>query len=196
MSLQCQSYFKCELRIIHENNGPLICLGSAYFKPDCCFLSYYTLRYKGKFIFRVKEKMSLLVQKRWNYVANELWTISLHGVTWISKCIHYKVCDEITYPFPKFNGITIELWKWISNFITHMTGPVFDFYAGPSARGRQLYCRACNFKSVSALWAGNFYTCHVEPNGVPLSMDATRFYSKDIHLVMIQTNTRQRCVPS
>ena len=76
--------------------------------------------------------------------------------------------------------------------------PVFDFYAGPSARGRQLYCRACNFKSVSALWAGNFYTCHVEPNGVPLSMDtdATRFYSKDIHLVMIQTNTRQRCVPS
>ena len=33
-------------------------------------------------------------------------------------------------------------------------GAVFDFYAGPSARGRQLYCRACNFKNVSALLAG------------------------------------------
>ena len=57
--------------------------------------------------------------------------------------------------------------------------PVFDFYAGPSARGRQLYCRACNFKNVSALLAGNFYTCYVEPNDLPLLMDicATRFYS-------------------
>ena len=65
---------------------------------------------------------------------------------------------------------------------------MFDFYAGPSARGRQLNCRACNFKNVSALLAGNFYTCYVEPNDLPLLMDicATRFYSKDIHLVMIQ----------
>ena len=47
---------------------------------------------------------------------------------------------------------------------------VFDFYAGPSARGRQLYCRACNFKNVSALLAGNFYTCYIEPNGLPLLM--------------------------
>ena len=35
---------------------------------------------------------------------------------------------------------------------------VFDFYAGPSARGRQLYCWACNFKNMSALLTGNFYT--------------------------------------
>ena len=74
---------------------------------------------------------------------------------------------------------------------------VFDFYAGPSAQGRQLYCRACNFKNVSALLAGNFYTWYVEPNGLPMLMDtgATRFYLKDIHLFMIQTNTIQRCVP-
>ena len=73
--------------------------------------------------------------------------------------------------------------------------PVFNFYAGTSA---SLYCRACNFKNVSALLAGKFYTCYIEPNGLPLLMDigATRFYSKDIHLVvMIQTNTSHRCVP-
>ena len=30
-----------------------------------------------------------------------------------------KVRDEITYPFPNFNGATVEVWEWISNFIPH-----------------------------------------------------------------------------
>ena len=25
---------------------------------------------------------------------------------------------KITYPFPNFNGCTVEVWRWISNFIT------------------------------------------------------------------------------
>ena len=37
----------------------------------------------------------------------------------ISNYIHYKVWDEITYPFPNFNGAVVEGWKWISNFIPH-----------------------------------------------------------------------------
>ena len=28
---------------------------------------------------------------------------------------HYLVLDEITYPFPNFNGATVEVWEWISN---------------------------------------------------------------------------------
>ena len=27
--------------------------------------------------------------------------------------------DEITYPFPYFNGVTVEVWEWISNLIPH-----------------------------------------------------------------------------
>ena len=27
---------------------------------------------------------------------------------------------EITYPFPNFNGCTLEVWEWISNFIPHI----------------------------------------------------------------------------
>ena len=42
---------------------------------------------------------------------------------WISDSIHYKVWDEITYPLPNFNGTTVEVWEWISNFI-HLTGHV------------------------------------------------------------------------
>ena len=72
---------------------------------------------------------------------------------------------------------------------------MFDFSAGPSARGRQLYCWACNFKNVSALLAGNFYTCCTESYGPLMYTGPTRFYSNDIHLVIIQSNIRLRCVP-
>ena len=38
-----------------------------------------------------------------------------HGLawipTWISKYIHYKVWDEITYTFPNFNGTAAEGWE-------------------------------------------------------------------------------------
>ena len=30
-----------------------------------------------------------------------------------------KILDEITYPLPNFNGATVEVWEWISDFITH-----------------------------------------------------------------------------
>ena len=38
---------------------------------------------------------------------------------WISNYIHYIVRDEITYLLPNFNGATVEVWEWISNFIPH-----------------------------------------------------------------------------
>ena len=28
---------------------------------------------------------------------------------WVSNCIHYKVWDEITYPFLNFNSCTVEV---------------------------------------------------------------------------------------
>ena len=39
-----------------------------------------------------------------------------------------KVYDEITYPFPNFNGIAIEVWEWINNFLQHfiMDVPVIN----------------------------------------------------------------------
>ena len=41
--------------------------------------------------------------------------------------IHYVVWDEITYSLPNFNGATIEVWEWISNFIPHFTGHVITY---------------------------------------------------------------------
>ena len=30
----------------------------------------------------------------------------------ISNHIHYKLWDEITYPFPNFNGAAVNVWDW------------------------------------------------------------------------------------
>ena len=54
-----------------------------------------------------------------------------HGLTlipeWISNYINYQGCEEITYPFPNFNGCTVEIWEWINNFISHFTGHVITY---------------------------------------------------------------------
>ena len=54
-----------------------------------------------------------------------------HGLTlipaWISNYIHYKVRDEITYPFLNFNGATVEVLEWIRNLIPQFTGPVITY---------------------------------------------------------------------
>ena len=45
------------------------------------------------------------------------WHVVTLIQTWISNYNHYKLWDEISYPFPNFNGVTVEVWEWISNFI-------------------------------------------------------------------------------
>ena len=46
---------------------------------------------------------------------------------WISNYIQYNMWDEITYPFPNFNGATVEVWEWISDFIPHFNGRVIMY---------------------------------------------------------------------
>ena len=35
-----------------------------------------------------------------------------------------KMYDKIIYPFPNFNGATVEVWERVNNVIPHFTGPV------------------------------------------------------------------------
>ena len=39
---------------------------------------------------------------------------------WMSYNTHHKVWDEITYPFPNFNGAT-DVWTWVNNLIPCFT---------------------------------------------------------------------------
>ena len=41
--------------------------------------------------------------------------------------IHDRVLGEITYPFPNFNGCTVEVWEWTSNFIPHLAEHVITY---------------------------------------------------------------------
>ena len=37
------------------------------------------------------------------------------------------VCDEITYLFPNLDGCTVEVWKWMNNFIPHFIMDVITY---------------------------------------------------------------------
>ena len=82
---------------------------------------------------------------------NDLWPLLL--TAWISNHMPIMVWNEITYPFSNFNGGTVEVWEWISNFIPHIimdvitllktfTGTVMIF----------LHCAAVEFWE----WISNF----------------------------------------
>ena len=41
--------------------------------------------------------------------------------------MHNKVWDEITYPFPNFNGEAVEVWEWRSNVMPHFIRDVIAY---------------------------------------------------------------------
>ena len=57
-----------------------------------------------------------------------------HGLilipAWISNHMPCKVWDEITYPFPNFNGAAVEVWEWINNFIPRSIMDVITYPCG------------------------------------------------------------------
>ena len=75
---------------------------------------------------------------------------------WISNYTHYKVWDDITYPFPSFNVCTVEVWEWISNFIPHFTGHVITYPCWDYSQG------------ASSLWEDKPVN-NKETNGLPIS---------------------------
>ena len=55
-------------------------------------------------------------------------------LTWINfnptglrNYIHYTMWYKITNPFPNFNGLTVEVWEWISNCTLLLTGHVITY---------------------------------------------------------------------
>ena len=55
------------------------------------------------------------------------WVLSADQGSKISYHIPSKVWIEITYPFPNFNGATVEVWEWIYNFIPQFIMDVITY---------------------------------------------------------------------
>ena len=98
---------------------------------------YFTYSKPWKFCYQYSHKLTSLLQ-----FTLALGPLLLTGVNFnpslISNYIHCKVCFEITYPYPNFNGAvpnfsgcTFEVWEWISNLFLHfielvITCPCWD----------------------------------------------------------------------
>ena len=51
-------------------------------------------------------------------------------LTWINLSrndLPREVWDEIAYQFPNFNGVAVEVWEWMKNFIPHVTIDIITY---------------------------------------------------------------------
>ena len=90
---------------------------------------------------------------------------------WISRHIHYKVWDEITYSFPNFNGGTVEVWEWISNFIPHFIGHLITYSCCESmSLFRLQWVKVCYNQNLPAYrkMEARFHTMKLRQRGIPL----------------------------
>ena len=59
----------------------------------------------------------------WNYLSIPKLQV------WVKLLIHSQTSSvgEITYPFPNFNGATVEVWEWIDNFAPYIIMDVITY---------------------------------------------------------------------
>ena len=73
-----------------------------------------------------------------------------HGLTWIparmNNHMRSKVCDDGTYPFPNFNGCTVEVSEWIGNVMPQFIMNGCNYYAriNPCYQSRVLIINIIN----------------------------------------------------
>ena len=61
--------------------------------------------------------------QEWPGIITKLWLFIAVIIVdpWVNfiymyNYMHSKMRNEIAYPFQNFNGYTVEIWEWISNF--------------------------------------------------------------------------------
>ena len=66
------------------------------------------------------------------YLGRPSYLHELTLIPWINNHIHYKMWDEIIYPFTSFNDCTVEVWEWINNFTPLFIGHTITYPWDPS----------------------------------------------------------------
>ena len=84
----------------------------------------FTHKYVDELMHERRNSSALEMELRLSCINPPIWSkisVPYHylGLTlmssWISNQSYCKMWDDITYPFPNFNGATVEVWEWISN---------------------------------------------------------------------------------
>ena len=99
--------------------------------------------------------------------------------------------DSITYPFPNFNGTTVEFREWISNFVAHYTGQVITY---PFRAPEQQICTAENDGSepwyeLFSTWTSRYHA----PNKERFSGVRTKLYEVNTHGIQRDTSQVMSC---
>ena len=105
-------------------------------------------------IFAVKAKILIMCYNWGSFYKHGITLIQAwiykHGITliqaWISNHILNKVWDEITPPFPNFNGATVEVWEWINNSIPHFAMGVITYPCWQIRHHRHINCDFINLQ--------------------------------------------------
>ena len=85
----------------------------------------------------------------------------LHGLNlnpkWLSNYIHFKVCDEITYSFPNFKGVTVSGILPSNCDVLFMPGLKLNHVSKGSARTTRLEIYVTSFGKRSRAKHSNYF---------------------------------------
>ena len=118
----------CENQLIYNHNKAQQSKNRVHISWD---ILYTLIRYTYSYTILRKTVYLYWSQKkdhRSRYIPGPLhlqgWTLI---PAWVSKHAPCKVWDEITHPFPNFDGCTVEVWGWIRNFTPHFIVEVITY---------------------------------------------------------------------
>ena len=99
-------------------------MAPSHYLNQCWNFVNWTLRNKLNWSFSRKSNIFIQENVLENFICEMASILSRPQCVnpWLINYIHYKMWDEITYPFPNFNGAAVEVWEYLSNFILHFTG--------------------------------------------------------------------------
>ena len=103
-----------------------------YLSKELSYIQQASNQFQHSFSF---EKRA--VSRWWIGECNELFfrgPFRRHWLTliaaWICNNMPTEVWDTYMHPFPNFNGCTVEVWEWMSSFISHSVMNIYPCWYG------------------------------------------------------------------
>ena len=100
---------------------------------------------------------------------------------WINNYNHFKVWGEFFYPFPNFNGATVEVWEWISDFIPRLPGVWLKLHHASKRGSKSCIFTLFTYLASHQLFAAEWHI-YASVNEAIISLDNGLLSVRDIPL--------------